>query len=62
MRGHGADARHCRPMKNLVRYLWPAPWTALGLACALAACAAGARGSWRGDTLEVTGGKLLAAL
>lgn len=48
-------------MKNLLRYLWPAPWTALGLACALAARAAGARWSRHGDTLEVTGGRLLMA-
>ena len=48
-------------MKTMARYLWPAPWTVFGLACAIAAWAVGARWSRHGNTLEVTGGRLLHA-
>ncbi len=42
---------------TVLRYAWPAPWTALGLLLALPAVALGARGAWRDGVLELTGGR-----
>jgi hypothetical protein len=42
----------------LLRHLWPLPWTALGLAAALAVAAGGGRVRWRDGALEATGGAL----
>ena len=44
--------------RRLFRYLWPAPWTLLGLLAALAALACGARAQRVGGVLEVSGGSL----
>jgi hypothetical protein len=43
---------------NLLRYLWPLPWTCAGLVLASLAVALGARWRWHRGALECSGGRL----
>lgn len=46
-----------RPV-HLLRYLWPLPWTVVGLSLAVLAVALGGRWRWHRGALECSGGRL----
>ncbi len=51
-------AKHRPALLRALLYLWPLPWTAVGLLLAAAALALGARACVQGGVLEVSGGAL----